>query len=260
MVPRILPRPDRARREKWSEFMAWVDQHGDSRWVFRGLGDSSFQLLPGIGRREDYSETLERTILEIFERRASEFVDERNLTDWDKLALAQHHGLPTRLLDWTTNPLIGTYFAVVSEPGARELSHGSDNNEDSKITAKPELSHVTARLIAWSVPAATVVNSKVEQDPFELEELKFLLPRALSTRIVAQNGLFSVHPIPQNAWLEPQAEVKNIFDIPGNMREYFRRKLFYFGIDAQRVMGGLDGLCARLTWQYTARIGVGAVR
>ena len=53
---------------------------------------------------------------------------------------------------------------------------------------------------------------------------------------------------------------EHIFDIPGEMRAYFKRKLFYLGVDDQRIKGGLDGLCGRLSWQHTANIGMGAVR
>jgi FRG domain len=70
--------------------------HSDSRWVFRGLGDKSFDLIPGIGRG-NYSLANERTLLEVFERRAAEFLDVSKMAEWDKIALAQHHGLPTRL-------------------------------------------------------------------------------------------------------------------------------------------------------------------
>ena len=48
------------------------------------------------------------------------------------------------------------------------------------------------------------------------------------------------------------------FEIPGEARAYFQRRLFNFGIDSQRVMGGSDGLCQRLSWQYATGIGLGA--
>jgi hypothetical protein len=52
----------------------------------------------------------------------------------------------------------------------------------------------------------------------------------------------------------------DVFVIPGEMRGFFRQRLFYLGFDPQRIMGALDGLGSRLAWQYADRIGLGAVR
>src|SRR4051812_17975594 len=108
----------RARRDAWNEFTDFVDRHLQSNWIFRGVGDADNHALTSkIGRDEDvYRETAERVIFANFKRRDPQFSNLRGLSDWDLLALAQHHGLPTRLLDWTTNPLVAAYFAVTSSP------------------------------------------------------------------------------------------------------------------------------------------------
>ena len=67
-------------------------------------------------------------------------------------------------------------------------------------------------------------------------------------------------PIRRCAAAKSVAGYANIFDISGDMRTFFRKRLFYLGVDPQRIMGGLDGLCSRLAWQYSARIGLGAAR
>jgi hypothetical protein len=126
--------------------------------------------------------------------------------------------------------------------------------------AVPAAREVPARIIALRVSTKMIINTGLRKDPFKINDIGILLPRALTNRIVTQGGLFSVHPEPNQAWLEPLSEARNIFDIDGNMRTFFRRRLFYFGIDPHRILGGLDGLCSRLAWQYNAKIGMGAVR
>jgi hypothetical protein len=246
---------------RWQEFLAWVDRHGESRWVYRGLGDSDFPLRPSVGRKKPYSLVEEQTLLEIFDRRITEYRDSGSLSEWDKLTIAQHHGLPTRLLDWSSNPLVAAFFAVTSAPGMVMVRRSSAGRaRGAEFFAMPDAREVTARVVAWRVHARSVINPTLQPDPFALNEVSFLMPRSLTTRIASQGGIFSVHPDPKEDWMEPLAKAEHIFDIPGLMRAYFQQKLFYFGVDRQRIMGDIDGVGARLAWQYNASIGLGAVR
>ncbi|HED2715663.1 TPA: FRG domain-containing protein, partial [Enterobacter asburiae] len=87
----------------------------DKNIVYRGMTNAKWELKPSIGRldiEDSAREATERLIFEQFKQQALPYLDFTPRNEWEWLALAQHHGLPTRLLDWTTNPLIALYFSV----------------------------------------------------------------------------------------------------------------------------------------------------
>ncbi|MEJ0097303.1 MAG: FRG domain-containing protein [Bauldia sp.] len=137
-------------REQWQSFLSFVERHGSAHWLFRGVADASTHLLiPKIGREPlRYSRAIEQVLFANFKRRASQFVSTIGLTDWDLLALAQHHGLPTRLLDWTKNPLVAAYFAVSgkrSDTVARVYAYQAGRIVDLKEFNSPLMSTASMR-------------------------------------------------------------------------------------------------------------------
>jgi hypothetical protein len=103
---------------KLGEYIDIIEKYCESDYIlFRGQ-NSDWPLIPKLCRinmRAGSMLDTERLMLEDFKRLSKPFLSKVPTNDWEWIALAQHHGLPTRLLDWSSNPLAALWFAV-SEP------------------------------------------------------------------------------------------------------------------------------------------------
>ena len=199
------------------------------RWIFRGHSESTHDLIPSVGRTTHTSDSLkkyEQSLFDMFCREAEGHV-QRLDSKWEMLALAQHHGLPTRLLDWSINPLVALYFAVEK-----------DDNCDGELFALYAPEKARAETLSKS--------------PFCIKKPFKYLPSTVTPRIRAQEGVFVVcsdikKPLQRTGWkLEP-------CPISACEKEKIRYALFRLGVHASSLFPDLDGLAARLKWQHAIK-------
>ena len=100
--------------------------------IFRGMSDTEYNLKPGLSRLNNiYPDTEFELINDFLTHRPDAFI---GLNDFDILAKMQHYGLPTRLLDFSINPLVALYFACESKmsKNGRILCHNTFLQNDSE--------------------------------------------------------------------------------------------------------------------------------
>jgi FRG domain len=194
--------------------------------IYRGVKSLDYKLVPKIGRykkpRTHDRLKDDKYILTLFRQQATPYLVVKPENDWEWLALAQHHGLPTRLMDWSRNPLVAAYFAV-------EDNH----NDDSVVYAYRSKTHIS--LIR-------------DGDPFSRSKTGKFVPRHITRRITAQAGLFTIHPDPEKPFDDPSIDR---LIVRKSCRKELKYILYKYGIHRATLFPDLDGLSRHIEWLRT---------
>lgn len=202
--------------------------HGGLGCIFRGQADASWDLLPRAGRKEFFlPDNRDFGRFWAWTRQAVAYSSLPS-SDLERLAIAQHHGLATRLLDWTMNPLVACFFACsehVETPGAVYIYEPPDQiiTEDSSLG--------------------------------ELEQHTGVLgyfPKSISPRVLNQKGIFTVHcDASRNLDVKESRLGKGqpnlcVLTIPAKLKPDIVKHLEDYGIDKSLLFPDLDGLSAHI--------------
>lgn len=231
-----------------------------------GVFRQRFKKFPIEGANLFYPD-FEFRLYEAFQRKAPAFGPvprEEDYLEW--FFLMQHHGLPTRLLDWTSNILVALYFAVLES-----------NNTDGEIWAMHPFALNQAGGYGFAIP---IPSAKcllyLADDPWRSQPnmhwrklgletepaapLAFEPPLCLS-RMVAQQSKFTIHSPPQRGKtiIELLSQPKHIvrYVVPADRKKDLCNNLADLGVKKDVLFPGLDSLAESVLREITTRILVG---
>ncbi len=214
----------------------------NGRYLFRGQLDKD-KLLPRLFRSktkiQPKTPETEKAMFDDFKRRGRPFLKIEPQSEYEWLALAQHHGMPTRLLDWTSSALAALWFTVTD---TRKNDNGA--------------------IWVLKYEEADIVKPRKDDMPFDTIETKIFFPTHIVDRFIAQGGWFTVHKYERKIKsLDEEGNYENKLIkkliVPRDSFSNIRFLLNRCGLNKVTLFPDFDGLCEHIAWrnskEYFAR-------
>jgi FRG domain len=235
-----------------------------SHFAFRGMSDATADLTTSLVRLGGPFARQEGHLLRNFRKYAHRDAVPMDSV-WNWLSLAQHHGLPTRLLDWSFSPYVAMHFAT-QDIGSFDVdgviacidyaaAHAAAPARLKRILRDEGADVFTAEMLDR---AATTLPALDKLAPKSRPFVVFLEPPSLDDRIVNQFALFSLMSSPTAdlaEWLRSHPDLWRRLIIPASLKWEVRDKLDQANITERVLFPGLDGLSRWLRRYYSPRGG-----
>lgn len=256
------------RVESWSELQnalfadSWNPKIGRyrSHHAFRGLSDAAYPLATTLMRLGGPYVELERHLVRNFRKYARGSVVEQDSL-WHWVSVAQHYGLPTRLLDWSNSPYVALHFATANlekydVDGAIWVVDYTRVHQLIPAALRRPLEAEGAGLFTVEMLSQTVASfadlGAMAVEPFAF----FLEPPSIDPRIFHQYALFSVASAADlsfDDWLAKHASLFKKIIIPAELKWEVRDKVDLANINERTLFPGLTGLCHWLHRYYSPK-------
>lgn len=235
-----------------------------SNYVYRGIPNKEWELLTSIQRIGTIPSKMEKHLMRNFKKYSSNEILSANYNIWDWIALAQHHGLPTRLLDWTFSPNVALHFmtediSTFDKDGALWLVDFSlsknflPNILQEELKEEGSFTFTSDQLDKIIGATITNINKFKEQ---ESDALVFFEPLSIDSRIINQYALFSFMINPDTnirSWLSSHPSLYKKIIVPSSLKWEIRDKLDQANITERIIYPGLDGISKWLKRWYSEK-------
>lgn len=253
----------------WNELMnelfieAWNPQLGRFRAqeAYRGLSDSSYALETSLIRLRGEFKRVERHLIRNFRKYAHRDMVEQD-SIWHWISLAQHHGLATRLLDWTYSPLVALHFVTANLKkfhidGVIWAVNFVNAHRVLPKKLSDRLDREGANIFTVEMLSDTIGSLK-DLDALEDQDIAiFLEPPSIDDRIVNQHALFSMMSNASGRMdmlIDRHENIGRKIIIPASLKWEIRDKLDQSNMHERVLFPGLDGLSSWLKRQYSPKV------
>ncbi len=233
-----------------------------SSYLYRGMSNSEFRIMTSLSRHcGKFSAQLEPHLLENYKKYVSIEDPTINESIWKAMIIGQHHGLPTRLLDWTHSTLVALHFAtsdgnmddleskdtVVWRIDAREINKKLPKNYQDSLNEKSTF--------IFSVEHLNKIVTSLQQYDEEMSDKSFVIvePPSIDQRIVNQYSFFTVMPLgitDIQDFLDNNTENSVKYIIDKKLNWDIRDTLDQLNMNERMIYPGKDGIAKWLARHY----------